>query len=268
MNPKLVISNYYDSLIRELDIFIEQQLATFSGEDLLEKPVVVDFSEKQKAHNNNSKEEDGKEEDETSQDESGSHADLGSSCDEIWGDRYGASSSSTLGGNSNRLTRQEKAFADPYSNRSIIANSSSSFSSVEWPQEPIKVVHHLDEMRENLISEVRNAQIEAFKLYELTNKEIRRNVVENSSCCCDQERMEILRQLLVDNLSIFSVSLGFQDLSNDEFRRENEENEADKKENDRDDEKSTETSSELLVVLDFYLSKEHQKALKYLFFVI
>lgn len=229
MNAKLMISKYYDSLIRDLDIFIEEELAEFSNDELFEKPANdADTTQSSTQHDH---------ENESFGDAENlwSDADL-ESCTDIWGDWRGNSTLQEANANSvnSRPTREKVAFSDPYSNQSVISRAC---SIVEWPNEPTKVVDHLENIRQIVISQVHNAQKEAFKRYESVKDKL-----EISKYSVDEpDQVEELREQLFDNMSIFAVNLDF-----------------------RNDQEGSNSSPplKLLIVLDFYLRKQYQQALK------
>lgn len=230
MNAKLMISKYYDSLIRDLDIFIEEELAAFSNQELFEKPVNDDDTAKPIRQQDN--------ENESFVDAENLWSDLDlESCTDIWGDwRENSRLEEATANNVNcRPTREKVAFSDPYSNHSAISRAC---SIIEWPNEPTKIVDHLENIRQIVISQVQNAQKEAFKRYESV-----KDSLEFSKFSLDKpDKVEELREQLFDNMSIFAVNLDF-----------------------RNDQEGSDSSPplKLLIVLDFYLRKQYQQALKY-----
>lgn len=219
INPKLLISQYYDSLIRELDIFIEEQHAACSSDYFLEKPDNTDS-------NNDSNRDEKVDENENIWDE----VDI-ESCDDLWGNEQ----------NQVKPTRQNIAFADPYTNDCINCSINSSFD--EWPSKPTRVHEYLDKVRENLISKVNEAQKEAFQRFESIKSSFK---IEKS--LGEMERIEQLNEKSLVNMSIFSVVL-------------------DPKTNEEEISTASANSSfKMLIVSDFYLNKNILDALKYLFF--
>ena len=220
INPKLLISQYYDSLIRELDIFIEEQHAACSSDYLLEKPENADSS------NDDSNRDEKVDENENIWDE----VDI-VSCDDLWGNEQ----------NQEKPTRQNIAFADPYTNDCINCVVNSSFD--EWPSKPTRVHEYLDRVRENLISKVNEAQKEAFQRFESIKDSFK--IVKSLG---ETDRIEQLNEKSLVNMSIFSVVL-------DPKTNEDETSTA-----------SANSSFKMLIVTDFYLNKNVLDALKYFFF--
>lgn len=151
LNPKLVISQYFDSIIQRIDIFTEEQLEKCSQTDSLTIPNSMDYTVKTISENRAKTTTEGNE----SPDELDFEND-----DNVWKHDY--------------ENIWNGLFNEKFEKINIFRN-------VSIPENEITVNmrDYLNQARDEMLAELAKAQEEAFKHYEMIKKDIKRDKDED-----------------------------------------------------------------------------------------
>lgn len=145
-NPKLIIGQYYDSLIHKIDIFTEEQLAQLSDDQLIETSMVKQHPKKSK--------------DPTKKDSNLDELNLDTvefDCD-LWS-QY----------------EEEKYVPDEHNYLYGFDTSSNRMPMHDDKQSRMKARDYYNQARDEMIDELTKLQVEAFTRYDMIKSELKRD---------------------------------------------------------------------------------------------